>query len=197
MIGGNDMINILVAGDSFASNWNTGEEWWQQLPYNITNIAQAGASQYKILKSFTSVDIKAYDAVIVFHTSPTRIYASKGNLLHKDSITHRDSCYVINDVLSKRGPIKRALESYTKYFYDDDFITYTHRKICHDIETKTHNVPVIHASGFDYTSVYTFKNFVSITDLFETHRGNICHLTPNGNRLLKERIYKQLQQLWA
>ena len=193
MIGGRGMIKVLVAGDSFASDWNTGDEWWRQLPYDITNIAQAGASEYKILKSLKSV--QEYDAVIVFHTSATRVYAANGNLLHANSDTHKNSCYVINDVLSKRGPVKKAMENFVKYFYDDGFANYTHVKICEDIVNKTHGIPTIHASGFDYSNIFEFNNFVSVRDLFETYRGNTCHLTTDGNRYLAERIYKKLTSL--
>jgi hypothetical protein len=187
------MIKVLIAGDSFASNWNTGLEWWRQLPYDLTNVAQAGASEYKILKSLKSV--QEYDAAIVFHTSPIRLYSANGNLLHTDSLTHRDSCYVINDVLSKRGPIKRAMENYVKYFYNEEFVNYIHTKICEDIVKNTRLIPTIHASGFDYSDIFEFDNFVSANDLFETYRGNTCHLTADGNRYLAERIYKKLTNL--
>jgi hypothetical protein len=187
------MTKVLVAGDSFASDWYSGDEWWRQLPYTVTNVAQAGASEYKILKSLASV--REYDAVIIFHTSPTRIYAANGNLLHKNSDTHKNSCYVINDVLNKRGPIKRAMENFVKYFYNDDFANYMHVKICEDIVSKTHGIPTIHASGFNYSGIFEFDNFVSAQDLFETYRGKTCHLTTNGNRYLAERICKKLTSL--
>lgn len=195
MIGGRGMIKVLVAGDSFASDWHTGSEWWHQLPFDVTNVAQAGASEYKILKSLTSLE--QYDAIVVFHTSPTRVYAANGNLLHTNSPTHRDSCYVINDVLSKRGPLKTAMINYVKYFYNDEFVNYTHTKICNDIVNKTSNIPTVHASGFDYLNIYEFENFVSATDLFETYRGNICHLTTDRNRYLADRIYNKLMSLLA
>jgi hypothetical protein len=195
MTGGNAMTKVLVAGDSFASDWHTGNEWWHQLPFDVTNVAQAGASEYKILKSLTNV--KQYDAIVVFHTSPTRVYAAKGNLLHTNSSTHRDSCYVINDVLSKRGPLKKAMESYVKYFYNDEFVNYIHTKICNDIVNNTFGIPTVHASGFDYSDIYEFENFVSATDLFETYRGNTCHLTTDGNRYLADRICNKLMSLLA
>lgn len=196
MIGGNGMTKkVLVAGDSFASDWHTGNEWWLQLPYNVTNIAQAGASQYKILKQILNTDLKKYQALVIFHTSPIRIYTDNINLLHIDSITHRNSCYVVNDVLSKHGDIKRAMEKYVKYFYNEEFVNYTHTKICEDIVKKTSGMITIHASGFDYSNIYEFENFVRADDLFENFKGNICHLTTDGNRYLAERICSKLTNL--
>lgn len=195
MIGGNVMTSILLAGDSFASNWHTGDEWWLQLPYSITNTAQAGASQFKILKQFDTIDISKYDAAIIFHTSPYRIYSESENLLHKKSITHKNSCYVINDVLHKRNSLSNAMKNYVKYFYNEEFVKYTHKKICQDIENITSKIPTIHASGFDYSDIYSFENFISVQDLFENHRGNTCHLNKNGNRYLAERICKKLHDL--
>ena len=46
-------MKILIAGDSFAADWkikHSGNGWVNMLSndYDVTNIAQAGASEYKI-----------------------------------------------------------------------------------------------------------------------------------------------------
>ena len=48
---------ILIAGDSFAADWTVkykGEGWVNTLckDYDVTNVAQAGVSEYKIYNQF-------------------------------------------------------------------------------------------------------------------------------------------------
>ncbi len=42
---------LLIAGDSFAADWLSGESGWPNLlanEYDVTNVAQAVCSEYKI-----------------------------------------------------------------------------------------------------------------------------------------------------
>ena len=188
------MKKILIAGDSFSADWSSTYEWWKMLPYEITNISQAGSSEFKILKRIQEHDLTPYDGVIVFHTSPYRLY-TETNLLHKDSQTHSESCYVINDVLSKRGPIKSAMNKYLEYFYNDEYNMYCHQKICNDIIEITKQKKVLHCSGFNYDNICTIPNIITVDDLHREYKGSVCHLNQNGNRYLKERIYQNMEKL--
>ena len=51
-----------------------GENGWSKLAkqHDVTNVAQAGVSEYKILKQLHNAELKDYDAIIVSHTSPSR-----------------------------------------------------------------------------------------------------------------------------
>ena len=48
-------MKLLVAGDSFVAEW-PGDEGWVKLlanDYDVTNVAQAGVSEYKIPQTNT------------------------------------------------------------------------------------------------------------------------------------------------
>ena len=52
---------LLIAGDSFAADWTIkykGEGWVNTLckDYDVTNIAQAGVSEYKIYNQLKKID---------------------------------------------------------------------------------------------------------------------------------------------
>ena len=68
---------ILIIGDSFACVWpNSSTGWPSQLAqqYDVTNLAQAGVSEYKILQQLINFTKDAawwqheIDCVIVSHT---------------------------------------------------------------------------------------------------------------------------------
>ena len=71
---------ILIIGDSFACVWpNEVTGWPTQLAqqYDVTNLAQAGVSEYKILKQLLNFEKENpwwqhdFNCVIVSHTSPS------------------------------------------------------------------------------------------------------------------------------
>ena len=45
-------LRILIAGDSFAAEWPGNNGWVKLLSqkFSVTNVAQAGVGEYKILK---------------------------------------------------------------------------------------------------------------------------------------------------
>jgi hypothetical protein len=186
------VAKILVAGDSFACDWNNTTEWWKLLDHDITNVAKAGVSEYKIVKSLINLD--DYDLAIILHTSPSRIYTTN-NRKHTLSKLHRDSCYVIGDILADNSNISEAMHLYIKYFYNEEYVNYTHRLILKDIIRITTNIPTIHSSGFDYTNIYSFDTFVPANDLFNSYRGDSCHLNVAGNIQLASRMNKQINNM--
>jgi hypothetical protein len=77
-------MKILVVGDSFAADWTVkypcGKGWVNLLAehHDVTNLAQAGCCEYRILKQLKENYIAGhFDAVIVSHTSPYRLYTRK------------------------------------------------------------------------------------------------------------------------
>lgn len=185
------MSKILIAGDSYAADWGGTTEWWKSLPHDVINIAQAGSSQYRILKSLP--DKNVYDITIIFHTSPYRIF-TENNVIHNNSTTHKHSDYLIYDIISKGGKVAKAMKTYVEYLYNEEFILYTHTKICEDIIAKVKNKKVIHVTAFDYTCIHTFDNveLVDIRDIASDHQGDICHLSEYGNKLLAEKISEKI-----
>ena len=64
-------MKILILGDSFATDWTSkypqGKGWPNLLAekFDVTNLAQAGISEYKILKQIKSVsNLEKFDLKI-------------------------------------------------------------------------------------------------------------------------------------
>ena len=101
---------ILIAGDSYAADWTVkyaGCGWPNMLAqkHNVHNLAQAGCCIYKTLKQIESVNINHYDAVIINHTSPNRIYVNTHPVHFADPL-HKNSSLIYLDIKehSKSNP---------------------------------------------------------------------------------------------
>ena len=62
-------MNVLIAGDSFAAEWPGSNGWVKLLAknYDVTNVAQAGVSEYKILQQIKNANLNKYDLVMICH----------------------------------------------------------------------------------------------------------------------------------
>ena len=85
---------ILIAGDSFAADWTVkykGEGWVNTLckDYDVTNIAQAGVSEYKIYNQLKKIDVSKYDIILISHTSAYRIPVVE-HPIHSKDILHNN-----------------------------------------------------------------------------------------------------------
>lgn len=96
-------MKLLIIGDSFAADWSVkypGVFGWPNLLSNnheVTNLAQAGVSQYKILQQLRSVDIDVYELVIVVHTSPYRVTTRQHPVHHADAL-HSKADLLLTDI---------------------------------------------------------------------------------------------------
>ena len=134
------MEKLLICGDSFAADWTVkvkGKGWVNLLEqnYKVTNLAQAGCSEYKILKQLQSVDLDRYDLVLVSHTSPYRLYVRE-HPVHSKDILHKNSCLLYSDVLEhlpKYPELKPVVEYFDKYF-DIEYAEHMHSLLLQEIE---------------------------------------------------------------
>lgn len=186
------MPRILVAGDSYASDWNQDYEWWKLLAHlsgcEVDSIAQAGSSEYRILKSLTNFE--DYDIIIVFHTSPYRIYTEQ-NIIHQSSITHKNSDYLIGDTINHGGRIGKAMKGYVEHLYNEEYSLYQHIKVLEDIIDITKNKHTFHTSGFDYNDIYHIPDFYNITKIW---KGNVCHMCREGNERIANFFLDKLRE---
>ena len=79
---------LLIAGDSFAADWTIkykGEGWVNTLceDYDVTNVAQAGVSEYKIynqLKTNKNINPRQLASSLILNRLLNSIYYKKNKL---------------------------------------------------------------------------------------------------------------------
>jgi hypothetical protein len=96
------MSKILICGDSFAADWSKkyeGKGWVNMIENDhvITNIAEAGVSEYKIYKQLISFDLTQFDLVIVAHTSPYRV-VTRLHPVHYNNSLHKHADLLFGDI---------------------------------------------------------------------------------------------------
>jgi hypothetical protein len=183
-------MKILICGDSFAADWtikHPGQGWPNMLAeqHEVVNLAQAGCSEYKILKQLESTDLNTYDRIIVSHTSPYRIYVKTHPVHHNDPL-HKNCDLLYADV--KAHAIKNKnlvpIVNYIENYFDLDYAKDIHRMLCKEIEQLLESVQdrVIHIANIDYTAIYTFKNMINFDNLFASNGGSMNHFDAKGNK---------------
>ena len=118
-------MKILVIGDSFAADWTvkySGVGWPNLLAkqFDVTNLAQAGVSEYKIYKQILSIsDLSIFDLVIVSHTSPYRIHTRR-HPIHTGDLLHNNADLIYNDIEyhshTLRGIFNSSLKSAVGFY---------------------------------------------------------------------------------
>ena len=182
---------LLIAGDSFASDWLSGEPGWPNLlanKYDVTNVAQAGCSEYKIYKQLCSVDLSKFDHIIVSHTSPYRIY-TKENPVHRNNPIHKDSCFIYSDV--REHELYCITEFFEKYF-DMEHAEHVHNLLLKDIENLCPK-HAIHITSFEWKRLYKCINWVNFNKVFVSHKGKVNHYSDKGNSIVYNRLLKELK----
>lgn len=193
--------NILIAGDSFAARYPTdkGQGWPLLLRelYNVVNVAQAGVSEYKILKQLKDVtNIGYFNAVIVCHTSPYRVHTRSS--IHNTEL-HKDCDLLMADVEAKRFTLKPSVLSakgYFKHHFDPDYYDDIYELMRKEISNITRYVPTLHIDHFDTALKYAQeKCCLDLTSMWPHYRGNINHYTEEGNQIVCARIVEKLKEL--
>lgn len=169
---------ILIAGDSFSAVYDNKSEWWQL--GDCKNISQKGSSEFKILKSLQKENLSKYEKIIVCHTSPYRIY-TEDNIINNGDRTN--GCYLINDLLHKKGDIKTAAKLYTKYFFNEEYVLWSYYKVMDEIKNLTNSIHI---------SFFNVQNVISLRHIYEKNMGDICHMTPEGNKV----VHEQISNIW-
>jgi hypothetical protein len=169
---------ILIAGDSFSAVYDNKSEWWQF--EDCKNISQKGSSEFKILKSLQKENLSKYEKIIVCHTSPYRIY-TEDNIINNGD--HTNGCYLINDLLHKKSDIKTAAKLYTKYFFNEEYVLWSYYKVMDEIKNLTSSIHI---------SFFNVQNVISLRHIYEKNMGNICHMTPEGNKV----VHEQISNIW-
>jgi hypothetical protein len=191
-------MNILIAGDSFATKSSTSNLSWMELlaeQHQMTNLAQAGIGEYKIYKQLCSVDVNEFDLVIVSHTSPSRIHTNN-HPIHKSGF-HKNCDLILTDLIEHFQPFNTSLhtaKNFFKYHYDEEYqidIYNLLRKQINDMIL----VPYISLSHVEIVNSLAIENHnINLSPLWEMERGNINHYTEIGNRFVFKRIQDELKK---
>ena len=128
---------ILICGDSFSANWyvKTKRYGWPNFlsgKHDVTNISQAGCSEYKIYLQVLNSQLSKFDKIIISHTSPYRIYVKK-HPIHNGDILHGSCDLIYEDLLNnldKNVKVKSIVDFFENY-YDLEYAKYVHQLICH------------------------------------------------------------------
>ena len=189
-------MNILIAGDSFAADWTVkypNKQGWPNMlssAYNVLNVAEAGVSEYKILKQLEHIsDISIFDCVIVSHTCFSRVHTIRHPFLHNDPL-HYNCDLILSDVYNKQkaNESMKAAWGYFKYHWD---ITY-YRDIYNLFRDKIDKVVsdvsnVIHINNFE-----PLQTDISYRHLLADYSGDINHFTDKGNCIIYQDILNRI-----
>ena len=193
-------MNILICGDSFAADWTTqypDAQGWPNLlakEYTVTNVAEAGVSEYKILKQLQSVDLNNYDAVIVSHTSVSRVHIER-HPTH--SGLHKNCDLIYTDLINTKDKNKvvKAGIDYFKYVFDDAYYKDIYEMLLDKIVNVTLRHDTLHITFFDNPVHYPF-GCVKLKEIHDTHPGLINHLSDQGNQQAYTRINQWLKNAY-
>jgi hypothetical protein len=190
-------MHLLIIGDSFAADWSVkyaDKKGWPNFlaeKYSVTNLAQAGCSEYKIKKQLDSVNLFDYTHCIVTHTSPSRIPVEK-NPLHYGDALHHNCDFIYADIVKSDNVDVLCVKEYYEKFYDENFYNYVYELIVTDIVNTLNNARInsIHMSFFNHPLPCLNFEYYSI---FKQSPGKINHLSEAGNKKVFESITNYLE----
>lgn len=183
---------LLIAGDSFAADWTVkykGEGWVNMLSndYDVTNVAQAGASEYKIYKQLKKIDVSKYDIILISHTSAYRIPVAE-HPIHSKDILHRNCDLIYTDLKEYDNELAKIAVDFYEKLFDTEYFIFIHDLIINEIVKKYPTA--INITFFDNFSHPTFHNF---EEIFLNNKGNMNHMDNIGNTLIYNNIKNILQ----
>ena len=198
------MKKILICGDSFSADWTVkyqGMGWPNMIArdFEVTNLAQAGCSEYRIYQQLASADINQYDAVLVSHTSPNRIYV-KEHPVHKNDLLHKDACLIYTDIKehAKSNPELQSIVEFYEQYFDLDYAMFTYNLICEKIDHMFDNYQgrVVHITNLPRDGLYVFDNMLFFTDLMgKKYKGLMNHYNDEANTIVYTKIKSLLADL--
>lgn len=194
-------MRVLISGDSFAADWSIAKDvvGWPNLlarDFDVVNVAQAGCGEYKIYKQLQASNLSQFDAIVVAHTSPNRLYV-KEHPVHHSSKLHQNSDLIYADI-KEYAEIDDRLDGIVDYFenyFDIEYAEFVHNLICKEIDSflQPFNGKVIHITGFDWNNLYKFDSMQNFSNLAAYGHGFANHFDDSGNQTVYQSIKKMIQ----
>ena len=193
-------MKILILGDSWAADWSGQYDQYQGWPnilaehHNVTNIAQAGVSQYSICRQLLNTDYSNYDHYIISITSPYRVYTPQ-HPVH-DTGLHKNSDLIYTDLEYHQQEMDTPrLASAVKWFehhFDTEHAEFTHHllvdwclsRLDPRCTTVTSNI----SGNSDYVAEHRYLDGVTV---YESFPGKINHLSSEGNQIFAQQLLDQ------
>lgn len=179
---------ILIAGDSFAADWTkkykniSGWVNMLQSDFNVTNIAEAGVSEYKIYKQLKGIDVSKFDNIIISHTSAYRIPIEQ-HPIHRDDSLHSNCDIIYSDAKEYNHPIMKTAVDFYENIFHTEYFCFVNELVYREIYNLFPNA--IHITFFD--NFYP-KNVLKFENVFLENRGNINHMNIIGNKIIYDKI---------
>ena len=168
--------------------------------YNVTNLAQAGVSEYKIWLQLSSANLKSYDLIIISHTSPFRIPIDRHPTHHNDPL-HKNCDLIYLDV--KNADSKQELAPIVEYFekyFVPEYACFVHNLIIKEeleLINRCFTGPVLHITNLNWDNLEKTKNFMSFESVRKKHAGLINHYSEQGNRIILNELVEKINEIVA
>ena len=192
-------LRILIAGDSFAAEWPGTHGWSKMLAehHDVKNVAQAGVSEYKILKQLQNSKFDNYDIVIVSHTIHSRVHTNK-HPIHKKGL-HKDCDLIYSDIIDRSSLWNSSLHSAQGYFmhhYDDNYYQTIYKLLRKEIYTILADKKYLSISHHNIPKEFIFEdNHLSFNKIWQKNKGNENHYNNTGNKKVLKIILDKLLKL--
>jgi len=188
---------ILICGDSFSADWTIKYQQAKGWPnfladqYLVTNLSQAGCSEFKIWKQLSSANLLDFDCVILSHTSPFRIPIEE-HPDHKLDVLHKNCDLIYLDVKNSKDKDLKNSAVFFEKFFSLEYANFIHYLIIkQEIEyLKSFTGKIIHISNVAQDFEFPDHKFISFESVFKKYRGTTNHYNKTGNQLVFDTINK-------
>jgi hypothetical protein len=201
-------MHVLIVGDSFAADWSAKHcdlFGWPNLlakHHIVTNLAQAGVSEYKIYKQLISVDLSQFDLVIVAHTSPYRV-VTRCHPVHSNNSLHKHADLLFGDIeyhykKTFRGFFNKSVRCAYNFFslhFDHEYQELSYQLIVDRIEKLLCDIPSITlVTPVALESCITAKNVITIVNN-QIESGSSNHLSSAANKQLVNVLLQKINEI--
>jgi len=186
-------MEVLIVGDSFAAPSLSGAYGWPfllALKHNVTNLAQPGVGEFKILQQLCSVDPEDYDCTIVSHTSPYRIH-TEHNPLYSDGHLYHNSDIIFADVESKGHA---ELAYYFKHVFDKNYYNFVFNSSIRAMEDALWGARVIHITHFEWSDDLYSLQIENFYQLWLKNKGEYNHYNKKASQEIANIIDNKLEE---
>jgi len=203
-------MKILILGDSFAADWSCKYQdypGWPELlagDFHVTNHAQAGVGEYKILCQLQQVpDLDQYEIVIVSHTSPYRVHTPLHPVHARDQL-HGNADLIFTDCEYHGSRVRhwfnQSLGSaigYFKYHFDQSYYKTIYKLLRSEINSILKNSHVIVVNNLpENLEFVTEANVLDFVKLWKEQPGKINHYSQVGNKEIYNTIKQTINQIY-